>query len=160
MSRVADTVDRPRRKRVRTGDRHPVSPVSAHTTFFRAEPIQRINMIKQGTLASEANRILSDFCVTGAAAESALKISVSSMDRRTGSRDRLPPAESERVLGAARLVGQLQNIMEEFGNPQVFSATAWLSRWQSERLPALGGVRPPPAGHHGRPEPGLQHPRL
>ena len=54
----------------------------------------------------------------------------------------LQRAEGERVLCVARLVGQVQNIVDESGDPQGFDATAWVSRWLNEPLPALGGVRP------------------
>lgn len=42
----------------------------------------------------------------------------------------------------ARLVGQIQAIVEESGDPEGFDAAAWLSRWLNEPLPALGGVCP------------------
>ena len=32
--------------------------------------------------------------------------------------------------------------MEGAGNPDGFDAPAWLSRWLTEPLPALGGLRP------------------
>jgi uncharacterized protein (DUF2384 family) len=54
----------------------------------------------------------------------------------------LSPDESERVLGMARLVGQLEAIVQESGNAEGFDAAAWMSRWLHEPLPALGGVRP------------------
>ena len=134
--------DRPRRTSVRISDRGPASPVSTFTTFSRAEPIERINMIRRGILASEAKRILSGLAVTQGSAMVALNISVATMNRRVSNKNRLPPAESERVFGVARLVGQVQNFVEESGNPHGFDATAWMSRWLSEPLPALGGVRP------------------
>ena len=64
------------------------------------------------------------------------------MNRRVKGKNQLPSAEDERVLCVARLVGQVQNIMEESGDPKGFDATAWMSRWLNEPLPALGGVRP------------------
>ena len=52
------------------------------------------------------------------------------------------PADSKRVLCVARLVGQVQNMVDEAGDPRGFNATAWMARWLNEPLPALGGVRP------------------
>lgn len=142
MRRTNTIVGREHASGVKTSDQHSASPVAAYTTFFRAEPIERISIIKHGILASEAKQILSDLAVTQAVAMTALNISVATMNRRAKGEDRLPPAESERVLGVARLVGQIQNIVEESGDPQGFDAAAWMSRWLNEPLPALGGVRP------------------
>jgi uncharacterized protein (DUF2384 family) len=46
------------------------------------------------------------------------------------------------VLGIAGLVGQLQAIVEESGDPEGFDAMRWLSRWLREPLSALGGDKP------------------
>ena len=62
------------------------------------------------------------------------------MNRKVKSKDRLPPTESDRVRCVTRLVGQIQNIVEDSGDPRGFDATAWMARWLSEPLPALGGA--------------------
>ena len=67
---------------------------------------------------------------------------MATLNRRVKSKDRLPPTDSERVLCVARLVAQIQNIVNESGNPLGFDAAAWMSRWLNEPLPALGGVSP------------------
>lgn len=119
-----------------------VEGVVSYIGVYRAEPVERIDMIKSGIPASEAKRILSKVAVNQAVGYRALDISPATMNRKVKDKGRLPPAESERVLGVARLVGQIQAIVEESGNPEGFDAAAWLSRWLSEPLPALGGVRP------------------
>jgi uncharacterized protein (DUF2384 family) len=40
------------------------------------------------------------------------------------------------------LVGQLEMIVAESGNPEGFDASEWISNWLSEPLPALGGEKP------------------
>lgn len=54
----------------------------------------------------------------------------------------LSPEESERVIGCARLVGQLESMIEESGDPKNFDAAAWIARWLTEPLPAFAGTRP------------------
>jgi uncharacterized protein (DUF2384 family) len=49
---------------------------------------------------------------------------------------------SERVVGIARLIGQVQAMAEACGDAKGFSAAEWLGRWIEEPLPALGGRRP------------------
>ncbi|KQP35911.1 hypothetical protein ASF44_19590 [Pseudorhodoferax sp. Leaf274] len=50
--------------------------------------------------------------------------------------------DSERALGMARLVGQVQAMVEESGDPEGFDAAQWLAQWMEEPLPSLGGARP------------------
>lgn len=50
--------------------------------------------------------------------------------------------ESERVLGIARLVGQVDNMVRESGNPEGFNAATWVAKWLDRPQPALGGMRP------------------
>ena len=64
------------------------------------------------------------------------------ISRRVKGKDQLKSKEGERVLCVARLVAQVQNIVDVSGDPEGFDATAWMSRWLHEPLPALGGVCP------------------
>ena len=41
-----------------------------------------------------------------------------------------------------RLVGQVEAMIQESGDPAGFDATSWMSRWLQEPLPSLGGARP------------------
>ena len=43
---------------------------------------------------------------------------------------------------ADRILEQVQTMVRQSGEPAGFDAAAWLSRWLSEPLPALGGTRP------------------
>ncbi len=47
-----------------------------------------------------------------------------------------------RELGIARLVAQVQAIVEESGNPEGFDAAGWIAGWLERPLPALGGHKP------------------
>lgn len=42
----------------------------------------------------------------------------------------------------ARLIDQVQRIVDESGRPEGFNATKWVKRWICEPLPALGGRTP------------------
>jgi putative toxin-antitoxin system antitoxin component (TIGR02293 family) len=114
----------------------------SYVVLFKSDAFERIAIIKNGLLAADAKSILADLDIPQAATLRALNIAAATMNRKAKGEGRLPPAESERVLGVARLVGQVQAMVDESGNPQGFDAAAWTSRWLSEPLPALGGVRP------------------
>ena len=110
---------------------------------YEASPAERIALIKRGIPASEAKRIIADLTpLRQGATLKALNISIATINKKAKQRHPLSPAESERVIGIARLVGQVQTMVQESGNPEGFDAAAWMSRWLEEPLPALGGVRP------------------
>ena len=71
-----------------------------------------------------------------------LKISPATVSRRAAAGGSLPPDASERVIGVAKLIGQVQSMMEESGDPSRFDAAAWLADWLKAPLPAFGGARP------------------
>ncbi len=50
--------------------------------------------------------------------------------------------DSEKVIGMSRLIGQVQAMVNEAGNPEGFDAAAWLANWMEQGLPALGGRKP------------------
>ena len=99
-------------------------------------------MIKGGLDATLANTILKYISGSKTEALRAVDISHATMNRWVKAHAKLPPAESERILGVGRLVGQVQAMVEESGQPKGFDAGAWLTRWLGEPLPALGGACP------------------
>ncbi|PPQ28126.1 type II RES/Xre toxin-antitoxin system antitoxin [Rhodopila globiformis] len=109
---------------------------------YRASPLERIAMIKHGVPAAEAKRIIADLAIGQGAALKALNLSTATVNKKAKQAHTLSPAESERVIGIARLVGQLEAMIGESGNPEGFDAASWMSRWLQEPLPSLGGTRP------------------
>jgi putative toxin-antitoxin system antitoxin component (TIGR02293 family) len=113
-----------------------------YVQLFRAAPLERIKLVKSRLPASQAKTIISDLAIPSGSASRALHVSVSTLNRKTKMREALTQDESERVLGLARLIGQVQAMVEESGDPAGFDAREWTARWLSEPLPALGGARP------------------
>ncbi len=120
---------------------HPAPPTS-YLGIFRAEPAERIAMIKAGVRARMVKRLLADLDVPQAAGLAALNLPAATVNRKVASDQTLSPAESERVIGLASLIGQLQAMIQDSGDPEGFDASAWLSRWLREPVPALGGAAP------------------
>lgn len=110
--------------------------------IYRQSPWERVEAIKLGLPASEAKRILVGFKVGQGALLRALDLSPATLNKRAKRGQALPVAESERVLGIARLVGQVETMVEESGSTDGFDAAAWLSGWLTEPVPALGSQRP------------------
>jgi putative toxin-antitoxin system antitoxin component (TIGR02293 family) len=110
--------------------------------LYRAEPSDRIRIVKEGIGAWVAKRLVADLHVEQGLLFPALNLSVATVNRKAMRNEPLASDEGERVVGVAKLVGQLQAIIEESGDPGGFDVHAWLSRWLREPLPALGGARP------------------
>ena len=121
---------------------HSFSNPRWYVDVYRATPQQRIAMIKAGVPARDAKSMLQRLTTSHERAFAALHLSSSTVNRRAQKDQMLPPDASERLLGFAKLVGQVQAMVEESGDPQGFDAAAWLASWLDEPLPALGGARP------------------
>lgn len=119
-------------------------PSSFHSylEIYRSSLQARITMIRRGVKAGDAKRMISDLHFDQQALLRALNLKTATVNRKAARDEALSSDESERVLGIASLVGQLQAIVEESGDPETFDATQWLSRWLREPLAALGGERP------------------
>ena len=134
------TVDAPAAGKPSSGKTR-VGPES-YLNLFRAPPLERIALIKAGVAAADAKRLLDDLHLGQSAGLKALNLPAATVNRKAKHGETLSPEESERVLGLQKLVGQLQAIVEESGDPTGFDAPAWMARWLTEPLPALGGARP------------------
>jgi putative toxin-antitoxin system antitoxin component (TIGR02293 family) len=116
--------------------------LSHYLRLYQASAVERIAMIKGGLPASEAKRIFADLAIGQGAALKALRLSPATVNKKAKQDGTLSPGESERVLGMAKLVGQLEAMIQASGNPEGFDATGWMSRWLQAPLPALGGQCP------------------
>lgn len=61
------------------------------------------------------------------------------VDRKARDNKPLSIEHGERVLGFAKLVGQVQVMVEESGDATRFDAATWLAEWLERPQPALAG---------------------
>lgn len=125
----------------------PLTPASLfdrafYARVYTASPEDRIIMIRRGVPASDTKKIVKDLGVEQNVLHRALGFKTATVNRKVTRNDPLSSDESERLLGLAKLVGQLETIVSESGEPAAFDAARWLSRWLREPLPALGGQMP------------------
>ncbi len=71
-----------------------------------------------------------------------LGLSRATLSRKERERKALSKDESERVLGVQALIGQVEHMVRESGDPGGFDAAKWLSEWLRTAVPALGGNTP------------------
>lgn len=116
--------------------------VIPYVEWYRAGRPEHIQLIKTGISALDAKRILAALGLPSGEAMRAVNLSSATVNRKAKARQALAPQESERVLGVAKLVGQVQAMVEESGNTDGFDAGTWVSHWLREPIPALDGQRP------------------
>lgn len=73
---------------------------------------------------------------------SSLGLSRATISRKEQAAGVLSKNESERMLGVETLIGMVQTMIEQSGNPTGFDAARWLSDWLTKPLPALAGATP------------------
>lgn len=110
--------------------------------MYHASPFERISLIRKGILASNVKRLFADLRIGQGVGFKALNLSTATVNKKAKQGAILSRDESERVIGFAKLVGQLEAMVQESGDPTDFDARAWMARWLTEPLPAFGGARP------------------
>jgi len=110
--------------------------------FYEFDPIQRVQVIKQGLPAGVPGAIAERMGISKDRLYATLGLARATVERKLRESKPLSPEESSRVLGMGRLVGQVQRMVEESGRPEGFDAAAWVARWMERPVPALAGRRP------------------
>lgn len=109
---------------------------------FHYEPLERVEVIKRGVPAAMVVAVSDRMGISKERLFKTLGLPRATVDRKVREKKALSPDESSRVLGVARLVGQVQSMVNESGNPEGFNAAEWVARWLDRPVPALGGRRP------------------
>jgi putative toxin-antitoxin system antitoxin component (TIGR02293 family) len=102
----------------------------------------RIETAKRGVPAVFVSRLAK---ATGEPKEhviNLLGLSRATVDRKARAGQALSVGESERVIGFAKLVGQVQAMVNESGDATGFDAPKWVAGWMDRPMPALNGRTP------------------
>lgn len=111
-------------------------------SVYGIAPMARLDLVKQGVPAEALGLLAADMGISKEQLYATLGVPRATMERKVRERRRLNQDESERVIGVARLVGQVEQMVRESGNPEGFAAPRWVAAWLQRPLPALGGARP------------------
>lgn len=111
-------------------------------TFYFASGIENVQMIRKGVPASLLDMIIQKMHIPKDRLYTSLHLPRSTVDRKIRNNEALTAEQSERVLGLERLVGQVEVMVKQSGNPEGFDANRWVGEWLDSPLPALGGAKP------------------
>ena len=121
--------------------RHSVTIIDG-AQLYRVDPQARIAVIRQGIPASMIGNLSSRMGMSKEFLLSSLGLSRATISRKEKDASLLSKDESERVLGIETLIGMVQAMVEQSGDPAGFDAARWVSDWLSKPLPALAGATP------------------
>lgn len=113
-----------------------------YLTIYHASAQDRIGVVRAGIRSSIAKRIVDDLDMPAVLTYEALHLPISAINRKATTDTVLRPDESERILGLAKLVGQVEFMAQGMEDVEGFDAQVWTSRWLREPMPALGGATP------------------
>ncbi|HEU4844018.1 MAG TPA: antitoxin Xre-like helix-turn-helix domain-containing protein [Burkholderiaceae bacterium] len=112
------------------------------TNLYRVDPQTRIAAIRKGIPASMVGELSSTMGMSKELLLGSLGLSRATISRKEKDETVLSKDESERVLGIVSLIGKVQTMVEESGDPTGFDAARWVADWLAKPLPALGGATP------------------
>lgn len=110
--------------------------------IFRATPLERIEIVRQGVPAGFVVRLGSAMGVPKERVYQTIGLPRSTVERKARAEQSLSPDESERVVGLTQLIGQVQALVEQSGHPEGFDAARWVGEWLDRPHPALGDRKP------------------
>lgn len=119
-----------------------VKAANPNSSHYRLEPQARIALIRQGIPAAIIGSMASRMGMSKEALLSSLGLSRATIGRKEKHAQLLSKDESERILGVDTLIGMVQTMVEQSGDPSGFDAARWLSDWLTAPLPALAGATP------------------
>jgi len=136
-----ETRSKKRATRVRNIAGQPIAPTN-FVDVYRAASMDRIGAIKAGVPATSVTEIAKSMGMSQERIFLALGLPRATINRKIRTHKALTADEGESVVGFAKLVGQVQVMVEESGKPKGFDAAKWFADWIEEPLPALGGRKP------------------
>lgn len=119
--------------------------VLRYIDIYKAPPQDRVEVIRRGIPATAVGDLSSALEVSTDSLSEALGIARATLSRKAREGKVLATDESERVLGMQALIGQVQAMIEQSGDPAAladFDAAKWVANWLNKPLRALGGVTP------------------
>lgn len=110
--------------------------------MVNASPMDRVLAVKKGLNYRVLHLVANEMGTMANSLASSLGIGRATLARKKQERSLLGKEHSERLIGIASLIGQVQLIMKEQSDQPDFDAAKWFRKWSEEPVPALGGRKP------------------
>ena len=113
--------------------------------LYQTTPVERIGLIRSGVSAADFKTFVGTLDIQQEKVFTMLDIATATVNRKASRNEALSREDSEKVVGMAKLIGQVEAMLEASGDPALmkdFDAARWLTHWMEEPIPALGGASP------------------
>lgn len=112
------------------------------SSLYTRDAMERVRLVKAGVPAELLVVLAKDMAISKERLYATIGVARATVDRKIREHTLLSADESERALGIARLVGQVDQIVRESGISDGFEPARWTAAWLDRPHAALGGARP------------------
>lgn len=128
-----------KRKRVITAEKW---RSSVFAKMYKASALERIEIARRGVAAEMFVLTGTEMGVPKEKLFTLLHVPRATINRRIQRNEALPPEYSERIIGLQKLIGQVEVMVAESGDPTGFNAAHWVADWLERPQPALNNAKP------------------
>jgi putative toxin-antitoxin system antitoxin component (TIGR02293 family) len=115
---------------------------AGYTALYDMQPVERAELVKRRAPSRIISSISKDMDMSRDRFVSIIGLPRGTIARRISQNEDLSVDESERLVGLAKLIGQVETIVKQSGNPEGFKPAKWFSEWIEQPVAALGGRKP------------------
>lgn len=115
---------------------------SIFVEMYQATPLERIGLIREGVSAEVLVQTGEEMGVAKEKMLSLLNFTRATVNRRIKAKEGLPMEYSERIIGLQKLIGQVEIMVAESGDPTGFNAAHWVADWLERPVAALNNAKP------------------
>ncbi len=118
------------------------SVASAFRHAYRSSPVEKIAEIRSGVPVTRLNNLAQEMALPPSTVTGYLGLARSGISRKANEKPMLTKEAGALVIGIESLIGQVDTMVAESGDPTGFSAAQWVASWISTPNPVMGGVAP------------------
>ncbi|MGH8760686.1 MAG: antitoxin Xre-like helix-turn-helix domain-containing protein [Burkholderiales bacterium] len=115
---------------------------TGYAALYVMPPIDRAVLVKKGAPSNMVGVISKEMDMSKDRFVRIMGLSRATVTRKMANKADLSVDESERLVGLAKLIGQVETIVKQSGNPVGFKPAKWFSEWIEQPAAALGGRMP------------------
>ena len=113
-----------------------------YAALYGMPSIERAALVKNGAPSNMVDLISKEMAMTKDRFVQITGLSRATVTRKIANKTHLSVDESERLVGLAKLIGQVETIVQQSGNPDDFNPAKWFGEWMEQPATALGGRKP------------------
>ena len=110
--------------------------------IYEMQPLARADLVKAGAPSGLLSNVSLSMDVPKERLIKILGLSRSTVSRKIADKADFSMDDSERIVGLVKLVGQVEKMDMESGDPKGFDAAKWFGRWIEQPEAALAGRKP------------------